>query len=354
MYQLDTNGLYSDFTESFSAINDSVPFYGYSPDAGDIQRFTEQEQQHASLSETPHFASMLTEQRDAFLWLPLIEQLPNWVRGNQGIGDCVSWGWELACTMFLFGLRKLGQADCPLVTGATEPIYGGSRVEARGGRLGGYSDGSYGAAAARWLAMAGFLLRLNYSKETGSADDDLTKYDKSKAKAWGNFGNGGKDDSRDNEGALDQIASRFPVTTTAIKTLTEGIAALMNGYPIPVCSSVGFGRMRRDSQGVVRRSGRWMHCMLIAGLRWVKGKPQFRLFQSWGKSCSGPDPGVDHEPISWCSWWITAEDFQAILRAGDSFAVTGQEGFVPRKLDWTEVRSHIHNNIVVPDWVLAV
>ncbi len=328
---------------------------GYYPDVEDIERFVTEEQSLVRIGDSPYFADMIQEKKDVFLWLPLLEQKPDWVRMAQGIGDCVSWGWELGGTAFLYGERKLGTADFPLVTGATEPIYGGSRVEARGGKLGGYSDGSYGAAAARWVNNWGFLLRLDYSQETGSSDDNLGEYDKGKAKNWGNFGCGGKDDQGRKDGLLDKFASRYPMQTTAVGTIVELVAAITNGYPVPVCSTVGFGKMRRNSQGVVRASGRWAHCMVILGLRWVNGKPQFRIFQSWGKSCSGPDPGIDHDSVSWCSWWATEEDVARILRAKDSYAITSQEGFVPRKLDWADVRKvgNTPRNPSGPDWVLA-
>jgi hypothetical protein len=65
----------------------------------------------------------------------------------------------------------------------------------------------------------------------------------------------------------------------------------------------------------------------------VEGEPQFRQFQSWGRSCSGPDPGVEHAAVSHCSWWTTAEDAARQLRQGDSFALAGLEGWEAPRLD---------------------
>lgn len=335
---------------------------GYTPDLADIERFVQDELPLRSLGESPWYGDMRAraERRDAFLWAPLLEQLPTWRRGAQGIGDCVSWGWELGGTAFLYGLRKLGEVDMPLVTGATESIYGGSRVEARGGRLGGWSDGSYGGAAARWLNQWGFLLRLDYSSETGSADDDLRKYDSKRAKSWGNYGCGGADDEGRDKGQLDQIARRYPMTTTAIRTTDELAAAVANGYPVPTCSGVGFGNRgrfhtQRNADGVARIAMGWNHCEVFWGLRWVGGKPQFRMCNSWGKCASGPDPGIDDEAVSLASWWVVEEDAARILRAKDTFAITGADGFVPRSLDWTYVSTNANapRSPGGPDWVQA-
>lgn len=331
--------------------------FGYTPNVEETERFVE-EQALRTFGESRWYGDMRAEKRDAFLWLPLLEYLPNWLRGNQGIGDCVSWGWELGGTLFIYGERKLGLVDFPLVTGATEAIYGGSRVESRGGKLGGYRDGSYGGAAARWLTEWGFLLRLDYSKDTGVAEHNLTEYSSKKAKAWGNFGCGGADDEGREKGLLDQQAALYPMTTTAIRTTEELAAALMNGYPCPTCSGIGYGNKgkfhsARNADGVVRISGGWNHCELFCGVRWVNGRPQFRLANSWGKCASGPDPGIDDPAMSYCSWWVTEEDAQRQLNARDTFAITGSEGFVPRKLDWTDVRTAGNSDRVPggPRWV---
>ena len=63
----------------------------------------------------------------------LIALQPNWRRGAQKIGDCVAWGWEVAATIAT-AVDIVVDKEPWKWTGpyATEPIYGGSRVEARG------------------------------------------------------------------------------------------------------------------------------------------------------------------------------------------------------------------------------
>lgn len=298
---------------------DSGRLIGWTPNPDETAAFV------ATLAH-PTFASaapeaMVLTHSDRFLWLPMMRQFPAWQRIAQAIGDCVSHGWELGAFML-----ACCEGQVPALF-ATEPIYGGSRVEARGGRLGGYSDGSYGAAAAKWIRDWGVLLRQDYSGQTGDPDHDLRGYSGRRAKDWGNFGCGGKRDERGN-GKLDQIARQHPLRDVAlVKTVDEAAAAIMAMKPVVVCSDVGFGNMVRDSNGVVRRRGTWNHCMMYGGVRWVSGEPQFRQFQSWGKSCSGPDPGIEHQAVSDCSWWTMAEDAERQLRQGDSFALAGAEGW---------------------------
>lgn len=344
-------------TESFAQPGD-YGHQGYVPDPEATDRFIAS-QALSVLGDSPYFADMIQEKRDAYLWLPLLELLPNWLRGNQGIGDCVSWGWELGVLMYLYGLLKLGLIDMPLVTGATEAIYGGSRVEARGGKRDMGEDGSSGGSAAKWLTKWGYLLRLDYSQETGSPDDDLRVYSAEKAKAWGREGCGGADDQGRRSGSLDRFASRFPITTTAIKTTDQLAAALQNGYPCPTCSGIGFGDRRdkfhvtRNRDGTANRGQSWNHCELWAGVRWVNGRPQFRQVGSWGKFVSGDDPGIGHDAISFCSFWVDERTTQLILDQGDTFAVTGFTGFIPRKLDWTDVRTAANSDRLPsgPSWV---
>jgi hypothetical protein len=279
------------------------------------------------------------EKKDCFLWLPLLQVKPEWRRGSQGIGDCVSWGEELVCTMLMAIQHALGISKFE-GEAATEPIYGGSRVEVEGGRLGGYSDGSWGGAAAKWVTNYGVLLRKDYSPSTGNPDHDLRVYSAKRAKDWGNFGCGGKDDDRTN-GKLDQVAKQFPVKHVAqVTSLEAAEAAIQNGYPISVASNVGYGEMVRDDDGIVGRSGSWAHEMMIGGVKYHPSRGRlWRLFQSWGKSCKGSDPGIVHPAVSDCSWWITDRDFLSQLKQEDSFAQGDVRGFPPRELPWKEACS---------------
>ncbi len=262
--------------------------------------------------------------RATVLYPALFEMMPDWVRGRQGIGDCVSWGWELAATHMLARMAWLKQIPWR-APAATEPIYGGSRVEARGRTSGGWSDGSYGGAAAKWVTENGIILREDYSGQTGSPDDDLRQYDSRKAKQWGNYGCGGSDD----KGRLDAIAKEFPVKTTSMVQTAEEAADAIELFkcPIPVCSNYGFSSTR-NKDGFVRRQGSWSHCMCLTGVRF--DIPGFLLTNSWGHSWDGPMwPKNCPDEFAKCSAWISWQDAEGILRQRDSYAISPVLGFDP-------------------------
>lgn len=273
-----------------------------------------------------------SERRDVYLWNALRAVHPSWRRGAQQIGDCVSWGAELACT-FLMALQAVKGTSRWITEAATEPIYGGGRVEGAGRRSGGWSDGSFGGAAAKWLRDYGCLLRQDYSKQTGNDEHNLLKYSGKKAKQWGNYGCGGQND----KGKLDAIAREFPLKhMVQVRTVDEAAAAIMNGYPVTIASMAGFGRMVRNSDGICRWTGSWAHQMVLGGVRWRGGRPDFRNFQSWGpKSASGPDPGIDWDAVSGCSWWINESDTARILRSGDCWAYGDVSGLPKQEIDLT-------------------
>ena len=273
-----------------------------------------------------------SERKNTYLWEPLLKVKPDWRRGAQGIGDCVSWGTELAATC-LMAIQHVQGNEKFEAEAATESIYGGCRVEVLNKRSGGWSDGAFGYAAAKWLNEYGVLLRRDYSQETGNDEHNLLKYSKTKAKNWGNYGCGGRFD----KGELDKLAKRMPVKKIVrVKTLDGCESAILNWYPVTIASMAGFGR-RKDSNGVIRRSGRWAHLMVILGVCWINGKRYWRIFNSWGTSVSGPDPLVESKAVQDCSWWATDSDVAWILRSGDCWALADVEGMPKRELDFDSI-----------------
>lgn len=196
------------------------------------------------------------DKTDTFLYRALAKAYKetygvNWVPHNQGIGDCISHGFAHAADVSLAVDWSIGKSGS-FKSAATESIYGGSRVEARGVTFGGWSDGSYGGAAAKWLKNWGVIYREKY------ADHDLTVYDSSRAKNWGAYGNGGKDDG----GKLDTTAKQHPIhDVTLVRSFDEAAIAIQSGFPVAVCSGQGFNSTR-DSEGFCRAQGSWAHCLL--------------------------------------------------------------------------------------------
>ncbi len=280
----------------------------------------------------------IKDRAGVFLYRSLMRQYKKaygvaWVCGRQEIGDCVSWGWHHGIAMNEAIEVELGRS-AEFRLPATEAIYGGSRVEARGSpgdgarAYGGWGDGSYGAAAAKWVNEGGVLFRQKYD------NFDLTTYSGSRAKEWGAYGCGGKGDG----GKADAVAKEHPVQQVAlVRNFTEAAAAISSGYPVPVCSGQGFASTR-DKDGFAAARGSWAHCMVFCG---VRNEPRKGLLclNSWGPDWIGGPKWPDDQPDG--SFWVEESVVNRMLSGEDSFAVSGLKGFPFQDLDngdWVQVR----------------
>lgn len=232
---------------------------------------------------------------------------------EQEIGDCVSHGWSLAVAL-LKAVQTQAKPERWAGDVATEPIYGGSRVEIGGGRIGG--DGSVGAWAAKYVSEYGILLRQKY----GSVD--LTKYSGRAAKEWGR--RGVPDD-------LEPTAREHPVKTVSlVNTYEDARDAIANGFPVPVCSMQGF-EQRRDADGFARPRGQWAHCMCFVASDDEYRRPGLLCQNSWGPNwITGPKR--HDQPDG--SFWVDPETVTRMLRERDSFAVSNFVGFPRQAIDW--------------------
>ncbi len=244
---------------------------------------------------------------------------------QKNIGSCVSFGWGRACNDLVLIQVANGEDEYPGHPVATEPIYGGSRVEVGGGRVGG--DGSVGAWAAQWVNKWGLLFRQKYLNDKY----DLTSYDVSRCRSYGN--KGCPDD-------LEPIAREHPVRSVAqVKSAAEAWQALGSGYPVAVCSNYGFQSPLKE--GYCKRSGSWAHCMCFRG-RFVhpeRGK-SFVVQNSWGNYLASGDPYIsvkgkaEKMTLPEGCFAITEKDADGMCRQGDTFAASAFKGFPKRKLDW--------------------
>lgn len=256
--------------------------------------------------------------------------------GRQGIGDCTSWGWAHAIWFAMSVDWETGRLPMPPPMVATESIYGGSRVESRNkdgsGRsaVGGWSDGSYGAACARFVRDYGVAFR----EDAGG--HDLRTYSADRAKAWGAYGNGGQGD----ECKFDQFVKRHPAEhVAAVKNFAEAAAAIESGFPVAVCSSQGF-TSTRDKDGFAQASGTWQHCQVFVSVRYkANGSPDDGLLclNSWGPDwISGPKWPED---MPEGAYWVHRSVVDRMLGGEntDSFAVGSVGGFSWRPVnhrDW--------------------
>jgi hypothetical protein len=238
-----------------------------------------------------------------------------YVPHDQGAPDCVSQGFALGVD-FLTAIQIVVERKAELWKGkaATEPIYGGSRIEVGG--YDGYGGGSTGHWAAEWISRYGILLRQEYP-----GGYDFTNYSANKAKEYGRTGC---------PDPLEPLTKLHPVKKTAICTSYADMCdCIANGHPVVVCSNVGFGDSRRpikrDSQGFLTRKRRpWKHCMLFGGFDDRASRKGALCFNSWGsKWVYGPTR--HNQPTG--TFWIDKSTVDSMLRQRDSFALSAYVGY---------------------------
>jgi hypothetical protein len=261
------------------------------------------------------------------------------VSNQASVGSCVAHGAQHAVYMAEALAWEAGlHSEAPLRP-STPSIYGGSRVEARGrpgdglSPVGGWSDGSTGFHAAKWLRDWG----VTYQKPYPEFGFDLTDA-QSLEREWGAYGNGGKND----RGRFDEEARKHPIKKIArVESWDELVQAISSGLPVTIASNIGFQASARDADGFIRRNGTWPHQMAIGGLRWAKNAPpgtkQPRdgacVFNSWDETW--PPQGGGKYPADQPdgSFWISREDTEAVLAAGDSWAYSTTANWEPVPLD---------------------
>ena len=255
---------------------------------------------------------------------------------DQGqVGSCVSFGTATAIEhLMLVQIARGDMADYHDL--AQEVIYGGSRVEIGGGRIRG--DGSVGAWAAQFVQKFGVVTRDKHGKY------DLLTYSESRCREWGRTGV--PDD-------LEPLAKESPVKgITGIRNAEEAMKALIQGYPIAVCSDQGFASTR-DKDGFARASGSWAHCMAVLGYRDAPRKG-FLICNSWGPTwISGPKGSIDiPDGCFWCEY----STFDRMCKQNDTWAFSDAVGFpakdpffivVPRRRDVAAAQ------FPEPDWMMA-
>lgn len=231
----------------------------------------------------------------------------------QEIGDCVSFGAANAVRYLL-----LVQIDRTPAAGAFHDpfppyIYGISRVQIGGGRVGN-SDGSIGAWAAKGVQEYGVV----------AADDPgVPAYSGAIARQWGRQG-----PPRD----LIALGKQRLVRTVAnVKTAAEVRDAICNGYPVTIASDFGSKRMiPQDGRIVAKRDGtRWMHQMCVIGYDGSGPRPYWYVLNSWEPSMH-PAP-LNGEPPG--GFWIEESTMQYIAAQGDSWAFSQFDGFPARDID---------------------
>lgn len=237
------------------------------------------------------------------------------VSHSQEIGDCTGHAFGLGIDVLT--AVRIAMHDRPerwVTKCATEIIYAGARVEASSRVIRG--DGASGISAAKFIKNWGVLLRQPYL----NGKYDYTDYSGSVARDLGK--KGVPDD-------LEPICREHPVRTCSIvRTWEECRDAVANGYPVALCSNVGYclrHRRSRDKDGFLHRSRRpWYHAMVILGVDDSSSRPGALIQNSWGQGWVGGPTRYD-QPVG--SFWAEPKDVERALRQGDSIALSGYIGY---------------------------
>jgi len=229
--------------------------------------------------------------------------------GPQQIGDCVSWGYAGAVDLMACVEVVAGEAEhhsWELRT-CTEAVYALSRVE-YGNFDGSFEDGSYGAWAAVALRQGGTLSRVR----TGP-------YDPNRAKQWGATG---LPDELEPE-AREHLVRRAAL----VQSFEEARDAIVNGYPVAVCSDQGFDLVR-DGEGFAAPKGTWYHCMKFIAAK-HDARPGLLCMNSWGDDDHTGPTGAHNIPKG--CFWVDAHVCSNMLRQRDSYALSQFSGY-PRRI----------------------
>lgn len=272
---------------------------------------------------------------DVFLWQAVRKvnnRGPPWYPSvnQQSVGCCVGCAYK-HCADVSQATAIASGAAFQWKPVSVEVIYGGSRVEVGGGRISG--DGSVGAWAAKWVKDYGVVPMAKYDAV------DLTTFSPARAREFGRTGV---------HASIESLAKEHPVKGTAlVKSWADVKRAVQQGYPVAVCSDQGF-TMSRDSTGRARPQGTWSHAMSIIAVRAAKdGRAEGGfVLNSWGDQAhTGPVWPAD-APVA--GFWADANVIDRMVRQGDSFALSGVQGFPARALDWfvrSDAREHASSRL---------
>jgi hypothetical protein len=295
---------------------------GWSPNPAETERFVSG-LKYPTISDYGRLPKR--EDKDVFLYVPLLQIDPRYSRVAQGIGSCVGHGYA-GCGDTLAAVQiaidKTPEEWRGRILEAS--IYAFSRVEARGRTRAGRSDGSYGAAACKAVMHWGLL---HYGVDYGG--ESFKEYSAKREKDWGDTGV---------PDHLEKYSKkRLIKQTTLIRNFDEYCKAIASGYSVAICSSQGF-TFTRDKDGFCSPKNQWLHCMSGIGKRHGR-RPGGLIWNSWGPSSnSGPHyPDNMPRPFRGSTFWCDADVLDRMLRQGDSFALSNYDGFPARKLpsDWT-------------------
>ena len=184
-------------------------------------------------------------------------------------------------------------------------------------------DGTYGAAAARWITgrtkdgHGGILFAQGYGRH------DLTTYSVPRCREYGRDGVPSD--------LLPEAAKLRSLGCVQVTTWEELCASLETGRPVVLCSTVGYGGTTvRDADGFLPRGSSWAHAMTVLAVRHAKNavagvtqRPRdgALIVNSWSPRWATGAKFPPDQPDG--SFWAERRHVEAAMAQGDSFAVAG-------------------------------
>lgn len=239
------------------------------------------------------------------------------VRNQGSIGTCVPFACTRAVELtMLVAIARGGRFTFPANGLATEPTYGGSRIEVGKGRLG-RGDGSIGAWAAEFVKTWGVAPRQVFP----AFNIDLSEYSIDLSRAWGRSG---VPDS------FEPTLKQHPVQGIAkVTTLDGALRALAAGHAIMECSNRLLNR-NRNADGTIGTYRGGGHAQTTVGFKKINGRWKFQIDGSWGSYHTG---GLDPDFPCPAGGLVDQDDYEAMLDQGDSFAFSDVVAFPARDYD---------------------
>jgi hypothetical protein len=112
-----------------------------------------------------------------------------------------------------------------------------------------------------------------------------------------------------------------------VRSFEQARDAIVNGYPVAVCSNQGFSE-QRDQDGFDKASGVWNHCMKFIGVK-DDSRAGLLCMNSWGTGRVGGPTGQYSIPDS--TFWVDAAVCNRMLGQGDSYALASFSGYQRRE-----------------------
>lgn len=226
----------------------------------------------------------------------------------QKTGDCVGVAAATAvdllaaCQIAIHNKKEEWPGKC-----VSEVLYGGSRRIT--GNIPVNKGGSNGLNVAKFVQEHGTLVRKKYGPY------DFTHYSGLRSDLFGRIGV---------PLSLCLRCREHRVKTISLVTSWEDVrGAISNGYPVILCSSIGFNKTR-DSQGFLRPWDKWYHAMCIIGIDDKSKRKGALVINSWGTEWV-KGPTRLGQPKG--SFWVDKSVIEKMVKQKDSWAFSNFEGY---------------------------